>query len=137
MALGPGQHVKGGAVTDTYTAAETVSPGDALALDTNDEVIPANSGDSEVVFGIAGYNKDGSDYASGDDVLVTLAGVVVANVASGVAGGVEVAASGTDGELAAGSGPKGIMTAYSEGSAKFDEGNKDLSIDSGYAPVAL
>lgn len=137
MALEPGQHAKGGAVTDTYQAAETVSPGDALALDSNDEVVPANSGSSEVVFGVAGYNKDGSDYASGDDVLVTLSGVVVANVASGAAGGVEVAASATDGELAAGSGAKGIMTLYSEGSAKFNEGNKDLSIDSGYTLVDL
>jgi len=135
MALGPGQHFKGGAITDTYQAAETVSPGDAVALDSNDEVVPANSGNSEVVVGIAGFNKDGSDYASGDDVLVTISGPVVANVASGVAGGVEVAASATDGELAAGSGPNGIMTLYSEGSSKFDEGNKDLNIDSGLAPV--
>ena len=137
MALGPGQHFKGGAETDTYVAAETVSPGDAVALDGNDEVVPANSGDSEVVVGIAGYNKDGSDYASGDDVLVTTGGRVVANVASGAAGGVEVAASATDGELAAGSGPNGIMTLYSEGSAKFNVGDKDLNIDSGYTLVNL
>lgn len=137
MAIGPGQHYKGGAETDTYVAAETVSPGDAVALDSNDEVLPANSGSSEVVVGIAGFNKDGSDYASGDDVLVTTGGRVLANVATGVAGGVEVAASATDGELAAGSGPNGIMTLYSEQSGKYAEGEKDLNIDNGFTLVQL
>lgn len=133
----PGQQIKGGCITETYVAAETVSPGDAVALDSNDEVVPANSGNSEAVLGVAGFNKDGSDHADGDLVQVVVSGPVVANVASGAAGGVEVAASATDGELAAGSGAKGIMTMFAEGSSKYNEGNKDLQIDSGYTIVLV
>lgn len=134
MSLELGQSHKDEArLTETRTAAETISPGDAVALDANDECIPANSGSSEVVYGIAGYGKDGSDYAAGDLVKVTTLGPVVANVASGTAGGVEVAASATDGELAAGSGPKGLMTMYAEGAAPGDI----PSIDSGAGYITL
>lgn len=117
MSLNAGQSPKGDAqMTETRTAAETISPGDAVALDSNDELIPANSGSSEVVYGVAGYGKDGSDYASGDLVKVTVGGPVVASMASGVAGGVEVGPSTTDGQLAAGTSVKGILTMYAEGS---------------------
>jgi len=136
MSLEPGQSHKGDAThTETRVAAETISPGDAVALDSNDELIAANSGSSDVAYGVAGYGKDGSDYASGDLVKVTFSGPVVANVAGGVAGGVEVSESTTDGQLAAGSGAKGILTMYAEGSSKL--GEEIPSVPSGYAHVDL
>jgi len=135
MSLEAGQSPKGDAqMTETRIAAETISPGDAVALDSNDELIPANSGSSEVVYGVAGYGKDGSDYAAGDLVKITTAGPVVANVASGVAGGVEVGPSTTDGQLAAGTSVRGLITMYAEGASGS---NNVPSIDSGHGYVWL
>jgi len=135
MSLEPGQSHKDEArLTETRVAAEAISEGDAVALDSNDELVPANSGQSEVVYGVAGYNR-GEDYAGGDLVKVTTLGPVVANVAADIAGGVELAASATDGELAAGSGPKGIMSMYSEGSSKL--GEEIPAVPTDYAHVTL
>lgn len=117
MSLEPGQSHKGDAqMTETRTAAEALAPGDAVALDSNDELVTADGTTDTVVYGVAGYNR-GDDYAAGDDVLVTHTGPVVANVAADTAGGVEVGSSGTEGQLAAGTSVKGILTMYAEGTA--------------------
>lgn len=118
MSLEPGQSHKGDAqMTETRTAAEALSPGDAVALDSNDELVTADGTTDTVVYAVAGYNRDGADYAAGDKVKVTTAGPVVAKVASGTAGGVELGPSATEGELAAGSSPRGIVSSYAEGAA--------------------
>ena len=117
MSLRPGQSHKGDAQdTETRTAGEALSGGDAVALDANDELVTADGTDDPVVYGIAGYNG-GDGYEAGDEVLVTYSGPVVANVADGVGGGVELGSSATEGQLAAGTSAKGIMTMYSEGAA--------------------
>lgn len=117
MSLEPGQSHKGDAQhTETRTAAEAVSGGDAVALDANGELVTADGTNDPVVYGVAGYNG-GDGYEAGDDVLVTYSGPVVANVAAGVGPGVEVGSSATEGQLAAGTSSKGIMTMYAEGAA--------------------
>jgi hypothetical protein len=117
MSLEPGQSHKGDAQhTETRTAAEALSGGDAVALDANDELVTADDTTDTTVYAIAGYN-DGDGYEAGDNVKVTYSGPVVANVADGVAGGVELGASATEGQLAAGTSAKGIMTMYAEGAA--------------------
>jgi len=117
MSLEPGQSHKGDAThTETRTAAESLSAGDAVALDTNGELVTADGTNDPVVYGIAGYNN-GDGYSAGDLVKVVFSGPVVANVAGGVGPGVEVGSSGTEGQLAAGTSVKGIMTMYAEGSA--------------------
>jgi len=131
MSLNPGQSHKGDAQhTETRTAAEALSAGDAVALDANDELVTADDTTDTTVYGIVGYN-DGDGYESGDNVLVTSSGPVVANVAGGVAGGVELGASATEGQLASGTSAKGIMTMYAEGAAP--SGIPD--IPAGYAHV--
>lgn len=133
MSLMPGQSHKGDAqMTETRTAAEALSPGDAVALDSNDELVTADGTTDTVVYGVAGPNR-GEDYEAGDDVLVTYSGPVVANVASGTAGGVEVGSSGTEGQLAAGTSVKGILTMYAEGAAPV--GIPD--VPAGYGHVCL
>jgi hypothetical protein len=130
MSLEPGQSHKGDAQhTETRTAAESMSSGDAVALDANDELVTADDTNDTTVYGIVGYYPDGIE--AGDEVLVTYSGPVVANVAGGVGGGVELGASATEGQLAAGTSAKGIMTMYSEGAAPG--GIPD--IPSGYAHV--
>lgn len=135
MSLEPGQSPKGDAqMTETRVAAETISPGDAVALDANDELVTADGTTDTVVYGIAGYNKDGSDYAATDLVKVTVAGPVVANMADGVAGGVEVSTSSTEGQMSAGTSVKGIITMYAEGTSGS---NNVPSIPDGYGYVWL
>lgn len=130
MSLEPGQSHKGDAQhTETRTAAESLSSGDAVALDSNGELVTADDTNDPVVYGIVGYYPDG--ISAGDDVLVTYSGPAVANVATGVAPGTELGASATEGELAGGTSAKGIMTMYGEGVAPG--GIPD--IPSGYAHV--
>lgn len=62
-----------------------------------------------------------------------ISGVVLANVASGVAAGVELGPSATDGELASGS--DGYSTVTAEGSASGL--STDESVPSGYAGVRV
>jgi hypothetical protein len=61
--------------TVTYEAGETISPGDAVGIDSG-QLRPANSGDtSPNVIGIAGRSAGesaGSDYSSGENVPVHL-----------------------------------------------------------------
>ena len=130
MSLQPGQSHKSDAHhTETRTAAEALSSGDAVALDANGELIAADGGNDDTVYGVVGHYPDG--VAAGDEVLVTFSGPVVANVAAGVGAGVELGGSATEGELAAGSSSKGIMTMYGEGNAP--SGIPD--VDDGYAHV--
>ena len=130
MSLEPGQSHKSDAHhTETRTAAESMSSGDAVALDGNGELVTADGTNDPTVYGVVGHYPDG--VSAGDEVLVTYSGPVVANVAAGVGPGVEVGSSATEGELAAGSSSKGIMTMYGEGNAP--SGIPD--VDAGYAHV--
>lgn len=130
MSLEPGQSHKGDAQhTETRTAAESMSSGDAVALDANGELVTADDTNDTTVYGIVGYYPDGVE--AGDDVLVTYSGPVVANVADGVGAGVELGASATEGQLASGTSAKGVMTMYAEGAAP--SGIPD--IPDGYAHV--
>lgn len=130
MSLQPGQSHKGHAQhTETRTAAESMSSGDAVALDANDELVTADDTNDTTVYGVVGHYPDGIE--AGDDVLVTYSGPTVANVADGVGGGVALGASATEGQLAAGTSAKGIMTMYAEGAAP--SGIPD--IPDGYAHV--
>jgi len=130
MTLKPGQSHKSDARhTETRTAADALSSGDAVALDGNGELVAADDTNNPTVYGVVGHYPAGVN--AGDDVLVTHSGPVVANVAAGVGPGVELGASGTDGELAAGSSVKGIMTMYGEGEAS----SGIPSIEDGFAHV--
>jgi len=85
----------------TYEADESISAGDAVTIDSTNQLLQAaNTGDTNTrVVGIAG-----DDAEDGDLVTVYVSGRVVANVAGAVTAGEELAASGTDGQLAAGTG---------------------------------
>jgi len=106
-----GSDVKGA----TYEADEDISAGDVVAL-TDDLAHQADDTTDTNDIGVAG-----SDGADGDDITIYLEGPVVANVASGVGSGVELTLSGTDGQLAAGTGdytsltPEGGMGGLSHG----------------------
>lgn len=85
--------------TITYEAAEALSAGDAVTI-ASGEAQPANSGDTNTdIVGIAA-----DDASDGDLVSIHVEGRIVANVAGAVAAGDTLAASTTDGQLAAGSG---------------------------------
>jgi hypothetical protein len=132
MSLEPGQSHKGDAQhTETRVAAESLDSGDAVALDGNDELVTADDTDDPTVYGVVGYYPDG--ISQGDRVRVTFSGPVVANVANGVGGGVELGASATEGQLASGTSSKGIMTMYAEGAAPGEIPN----IPDGYAHVDI
>lgn len=114
MSLEPGQSHKGDAQdTETRTAAESLSSGDAAALDANGELVKADDTNDPTVYGVVGYYPDGID--AGDQVKITYSGPVVANVAAGVGPSVELGSSATEGQLASGTSSKGIMTMYAEG----------------------
>lgn len=108
MALKPGQVLIGPEVTVTYEAGETLSPGDVVGID-GGQLRRANTGDTSPnpvgVVGHGGGASGGEDYEAGENApLVTRAEAVIANVANGIAAGEELAASATDGQLAAGDG---------------------------------
>lgn len=132
MSLEPGQSHKSDARdTETRTAAESLDSGDAVALDSNGELVTADGTNDPTVYGVVGYYPDG--ISAGDDVVVTYRGPVVANVAGGIAPGVALGSGGTEGELASGSNPSGIISMYAEGSAPSGIPN----VPSGYAHVRL
>ena len=91
----------------TYEADETISAGDAVTIDSTNQLLQAaNSGDTNArVVGICA-----EDATDGDEVGVYVSGRVVAQVASGVTAGEELAASTTDGQLAAGTGGPVALT---------------------------
>jgi len=132
MTLAPGQSHEGTERrTEARTAAETVSAGDAVALNTNGEVVTADGTDDPDVYGIVG-DLD-SDAAAGDVVQVTYRGAVVANVATGTAAGATLGAGATEGQLASGSNYKGITAQYSEGATPSDA----PAVPDGFAHVEL
>jgi hypothetical protein len=129
MSLNPGQSLHPDAThSETRVAAEALSEGDAVALDTNGELVTADGTNDPVVYGVVGDTHTQDGYSTGDYVEVVYDGPVVANVGSGVGAGVEVGSGATEGELAAGSSAKGIVTKYAEGAGPE-------SIPSGYAHV--
>jgi hypothetical protein len=128
MALNPGQSLHADAFEETRTAAESLSEGDAVALDSNGEVVRADGTDNPTVYGVAGDDHTQTGYSAGDEVTVIYRGSVVANVASGVGAGVEVGSGATDGQLAAGGSAKGLMTKHAEGAGPEE-------IPSGFAHV--
>jgi hypothetical protein len=91
----------------TYEADETISAGDAVTIDSTNQLLQAaDSGDTNTrVVGIAA-----EDAEDGDEVGVYVDGRVVAQVASGVTAGEELAASATAGQLAAGTGGPVALT---------------------------
>lgn len=106
-----GDAAYGDAKAVTYEADESISAGDAVTIDSTNQLLQAaNSGDTNArIVGVAG-----DDAEDGDNVTVYVSGAVVCNVASGVAAGEELAASTTDGQLAAGTG--GVVALTSAGS---------------------
>jgi hypothetical protein len=96
--------------TITYEADESITAGDAVTIDSTNQLLQAaNSGDTNAdVVGIAA-----DDAEDGDNVSVHVSGRIVANVASGVTAGEELDASTTDGQLATGTG--GIVALTDEG----------------------
>jgi hypothetical protein len=82
MSLNPGQSLHAAACSETRTAAEAINEGDAVALNSNGEVLAA--GDSDVVYGIAGDDHVSDGYEDGDEMAVVYSGPVVANVASAI-----------------------------------------------------
>jgi hypothetical protein len=128
MSLNPGQSLHASACSETRTAAEPIDEGDAVALNASGEVVPAT--DTDVVYGVAGDDHVSDGYAAGDDMAVVFSGPVVANVAAGVAPGVELTGSTTAGQLAAGSGAKTVVS-------KFAEGGGPEQIPDGFAHVDI
>jgi len=128
MSLNPGQSLHNDAREETRIAAESLAEGDAVALDTNGELVKADGTNDPTVYGVVGDDHTQSGYSAGDNVPVVYAGSVVANVAGGVGAGVEVGSGSTDGQLAAGGSAKGIMTKFAEGAGPED-------IPSGFAHV--
>lgn len=136
MALQPGQVLIGPEVTVTYEAGETLSPGDVVGID-SDQLRRANTGDtSPNAIGVVGHGggaTGGEDYEAGEDApLVTRAEAVLTNVATGVSAGEELAASGSDGELAAGDGD-GFEAITAEGDIAGL--SSDETVPAGYAGV--
>jgi len=137
MALNPGEVFIGETCTLTYEAGEAISPGDVVGID-GGTLRRVNSGDgSPNPLGIAGDPagaESGTDYESGDEVIVHISGgTVLANVASGVSAGEELDASATDGQLAAGAG--GFQSFTDEGSVAGLSSNE--SVPAGFAAVKL
>lgn len=99
----------------TYEAGEALSAGDVVAV-TGGQAVAANSGVTAEDNPVGVVAEGSSASAAGDDVTVYFNGSgVVCNVAAGVGAGTELAASATDGQLAAGSG--GFEALSDEGAA--------------------
>lgn len=107
MAKELGDTVGAGADTETLVNDGTISDGDAVAIDQStdgEDATATNSGDTAEGEEFAGICIDAGDGNDGDTIVVALGGRVIANVASGVAGGDRGDVSATDGEIAASSG---------------------------------
>jgi hypothetical protein len=129
MSLNPGQSLHPASTCEeTRVAAESLSEGDAVALDSNGELVKADGTNDPTVYGVVGDDHQTDGYSAGDEATVIYQGPVVANVASGVGAGVEVGSGSTDGQLAAGGSAKGVMT-------KYEEGGGPESIPDGFAHV--
>jgi len=121
MSLNPGQSLHPDAThEETRVAAEPLAEGDAVALDSNGELVTADGTDNPTVYGVAGDDHTQDGYEAGDYVSVIYDGPVVASVAAGVGAGVALGAGATEGQLASGSSAKGIVTKYAEGGGPRD-----------------
>jgi hypothetical protein len=102
-----GDPAYGEASSVTYEADESITAGDAVTIDSTNQLLQkADSGDTNTrVVGIAA--EDASD---GDEIAVYVEGSIVANCASGVTAGEELAASTTAGQLASGTGGPVALT---------------------------
>ena len=137
MAVKPGERLIGSSCIVTYEAGEAVSPGDVVGVD-GGTLRAVNSGDASTnelaVVAHGGGEDAGDDYASGEEVPVHIKGdAVLASVAAGITAGEELAASGTDGELAAGA--AGIDAVTDEGAPAGLSTNED--VPAGFAAVNL
>jgi len=121
MSLNPGQSLHPDSTgEETRVAAESLSEGDGVALDSNGELVKADGTNNPTVYGVVADDHTQDGYAAGDNVGVVFQGPVIANVASGVGAGVEVDSGPTEGQLAAGDSAKGIVTKYAEGAGPND-----------------
>lgn len=121
MSLNPGQSLHpDGTHEETRTVAEALSEGDAVALDSNGELVAADGTNNPTVYGVVGDDHITDGYEAGDKATVITDGPVVASVASGVGAGVAVGSGATDGQLATGDSTKGLMTKYAEGEGPND-----------------
>jgi len=84
----------------TYEAGEAIDRGDAVGINSG-QLATADDTTDTVTVGIAGETAD----AAGDSITVYVSGpLTTANVAGGVTAGSELTVSGTEGQLAAGTG---------------------------------
>lgn len=132
MAKVPGQSVHGGMAV-TLAGDGSPARGDAVAIASGQVTQAFDDGTTvnPAVGVMSDTNDPAADNDAGDNVSVELAGVVIANVASGITAGEQLGASGTNnGELAAGS--DDIFALSDEGGTY-----QGASLDAGYAAVHL
>lgn len=118
--LGQSKH-PGQTDEETRIAGEAISEGDAVTINSSDEVVQATDGD--VVYGIAGDDHVTDGYQTGDALTVITQGPVVASVASGTGPAAEltVTTATTPGTLGTGDSVKGIVTKHPEGQGQKDD----------------
>lgn len=122
MSLNLGQSIHPGQTDEeTRIAGSEISEGDAVTIDSSDEIVRAT--DADVVYGIAGDDHVTDGYQTGDSVPVITQGPVVANVASGTSPAAElsVTTETTPATLGAGDSVKGIVSKHPEGQGQQDE----------------
>jgi len=88
----------------TYEADEAISAGDVVAITSGLAHLADDTTDTND-FGVAAV-----DAVDGENFSVYIEGPVVTNVATGVSAGEELTLSGTDGQLAAGTGDYTALT---------------------------
>lgn len=109
-----GSDAFGDATAVTYEAGESVSAGDAVAINGGQLATADGTTDTNII-GIVAESAPAS-VSAGDTVPVYVNGSgVVANVAGGVTAGTELGTSATEGQLASGS--QGFETLSDEGAA--------------------
>lgn len=113
MGLELGDDAFGNTETVTYEAGESVSAGDAVAINGGQLATADGTTDTNPI-GIVASSVD-SSVSAGDEVPVHVRGTVVANVAGGVSAGTELGVSATEGQLGAASG--GFEALSDEGAA--------------------
>jgi len=88
----------------TYEAGEAVTAGDVVAINSGQLALADDTTDTNALAVAA------EDIASGENGTAYIEGPVVANVATGVSAGEELTVSGTEGQLAAGTGDFDALT---------------------------
>jgi hypothetical protein len=121
MSLNPGQSLHPDATDEeTREVGAALEEGDAVALDGNGLLVPADGTNNPTVYGVVGDDHISDGYVAGDEATVITQGPVVANIESNTGAGVEVGSGGTTGVLAAGGSAKGLMTKFAEGGGPED-----------------